>query len=206
MHQPSLSTLSLPGSPRGIVLFLHGGADRGTSPVGDRSLSWRRSRWMMHEIAPRLHDAGLEPWLLRYGVKGWNQHLMSPVADARWALDELRRERGSLPVVLLGHSMGGRTAVRVSDDPSVVGVVALAPWLPKGEPVETLTGKHLAAAHGPGDRITRFKDTRYYVERAQPFAASTSLTPMEGLGHYMLKGRECWNAFAGDKSVGLLVA
>ena len=37
-----------------------------------------------------------------------------------------------MPVVLLGHSMGGRTAVAVADDPSVVGVVALAPWLPAG--------------------------------------------------------------------------
>ena len=209
MHQPSLTSLPLPGSNgspgeslRGIVLMLHGGADRGSNPVDDRSLSWRRSRWMMSEISGRLHAGGMEPWLLRYSMKGWNG---TPVRDARWALDEIRRQHGDLPVVLLGHSMGGRTAVAVADDPSVMGVVALAPWLPRGEPVRALAGKHFTAAHGPKDRITRFKDTRYYVERAADVAASATLTPMQGLGHYMLKGRGRWNSFAADSCLQLLV-
>ena len=170
MHEPTLTKSPAGDTPRGLVLMLHGGADRGTAPVDDRSLSWRRARWMMHEIQGRLHNEGLDVWLLRYRLKGWNlghSELPSPVPDARWALDEVRRAHGSLPVVLLGHSMGGRTAVAVADDPSVTGVVALAPWLPKNEPIRPLAGKHLLAAHGTHDRITRFKDTRYYVLRAR---------------------------------------
>jgi len=208
VHEPYLTTSSPAGPPRGLVLMLHGGADRGTEPIDDRSLSWRRARWMMHEVQGRLHDAGLEVWLLRYRLKGWNLghgELPSPVPDARWALDEVRRAHGPLPVVLLGHSMGGRTAVAVADDPNVLGVVAVAPWLPKGEPVDALAGRHLLAAHGTRDRITRYKDTKYFVHRAQDVAASASLTTMEGLGHYLLKGRRRWNDFAAESCLRLLV-
>ncbi|WP_438949092.1 LLM class flavin-dependent oxidoreductase, partial [Streptomyces harbinensis] len=35
---------------------------------------------------------------------------------------------GPVPVVLVGHSMGGRAALRAAGHPAVTGVVALAPW------------------------------------------------------------------------------
>jgi pimeloyl-ACP methyl ester carboxylesterase len=124
--------------------MLHGGKADGLTAVDERSASWRRSRWMMEHVAGRMNRAGVSVWLLRYGVRGWNERVASPpspVPDARWALDEVRRQHGTLPVVLLGHSMGGRTAVAVADDPDVVGVVALAPWLPADEPNATLAAR-----------------------------------------------------------------
>jgi len=207
MHEPAL-TRSLSGdNPRGLVLMLHGGADKGLDAIDERSLSWRRSRWMMHEIHGDLHRAGLDVWLLRYKVKGWNEGhapVPSPVPDARWALDEVRREHGSLPVVLLGHSMGGRTAVAVADDPDVVGVVAVAPWLPKDEPVESLAAKHLACAHGRSDKITFAKATARFVHRAAEVAASAEMVDMGRVGHYMLRRRTAWNRFAVDHAVRFL--
>src|SRR3954451_3412657 len=118
---------------------------------------------LQRAVTPAAHAAGLSTWLLRYAVRGWNGG--APVADARWALDEVRRELGDVPVVLLGHSMGGRTAVHVADDPSVVGVVALAPWLPAGEGIAALSGTPLVAAHGRRDHLTSARATRAYVER-----------------------------------------
>ena len=126
-------------------------------------------------------------WLVRYRQRGWNGGA-DPAADARWALDRLREVHGDVPVVLLGHSMGARVAVHVADDPSVVGVVGLAPWWSADDPVRTLAGRTLRAAHGRRDRITSFRETARYVARAAAVADSAELHDMGALGHYMLTG------------------
>lgn len=204
MTSPDLHRLDAPGRPAAVVLMLHGGQPDSHAPVGDDSLSWRRSRWMQEQLARRVHAHGMSLWLLRYGQRGWNAGTgphPSPVPDARWALDEVRREHGGLPVVLLGHSMGARTAVAVADDPSVAGVVGLAPWLPGGEPVQGLAGKHLAVAHGRADRITSFRATEAFVRRARSVAASAELEDMGPVGHYMVRRHRAWNRFATSRSI-----
>ena len=110
----------------------------------------------------------------------------SPVPDARWAIDQAAAAHPGVPVVLLGHSMGARTAVHVADHPGVVGVVALAPWLERSDPVRALAGRHLIAGHGSRDKITSARVTRAYVERAREVAASAEFVDMGRLGHYML--------------------
>ena len=170
--------------------MLHGGRADGLDEVDERSASWRRSRWMMGHIDGRLQRAGASVWLLRYGG-AWLERPdgpgPSPVPDARWALDEVRRELGSVPVVLLGHSMGARTAVAVADDPDVIGVVALAPWLPADEPNHTLAGKQLAAGHGRRDKITSLRQTRAFCRAAEGVAASVEFLDMGRAGHYMFR-------------------
>ncbi len=208
MHEPALTRSSSGNAPRGLVLMLHGGAEENPDPVGDRNRAWLRSWLMMRGLRSDFHAAGVDIWLLRYRFVGWNHghaELPSPVPDARWALDEVRRAHGSIPVVMLGHSMGGRTSAAVADDPNVVGVVALAPWFPAGEPVTPLAGKHLAAAHGRRDRITLLKDTDAYVRRATGTAASATLVDMGKAGHYMLRRRRAWNRFAVEQSLAQLV-
>ncbi len=189
--------------PRGLVLMLHGGKASGRQAVDGRSASWKRLAAMQRALTPRAHAAGLSTWLLRYRERGWNDG-SAPVEDARWALEEARRVTGAVPVVLLGHSMGARTAVHVADDDAVVGVVALAPWLPPGEPVEALRGKHLKAAHGRSDKITSLRQTRAYVERAQQVASSATVRDMGRVGHYMFRRVEDWNDVAVTACLGLL--
>ena len=181
----------------GIVLMLHGGAQTGTRPVGVRSASLWRTTAMRDALEPHILDQGLSVWLLRFGVRGWNGGAdPSPVPDARWALDRSAEEHPGVPVVLLGHSMGARTAVHVADHPSVVGVVALAPWLEPSDPVRRLVGRHLIAGHGSRDRITAAGTTRAYVDQARGVAATAEFVDLGRRGHYMLRGAGDWNRFA----------
>lgn len=200
---PDLTRLDAP-TPRALVLLLHGGKERSDEPVDGRSASWRRMAAIQRAVTPEAHEAGASTWLLRYRVRGWNGG--APIADARWALEQARRELGDVPVVVLGHSMGGRTAVHVADDPSVRGVVALAPWLPKGEPVDALAGRTLRAAHGRADKITSFRATRAYVEQARAVADEATLTDMGRVGHYMFRRVSAWNRFAARESLAVIGA
>ena len=194
---PVFTDAWVPDSARAITLVLHGGAQHGTTPLDGRSLSWRRARALARHLARVTAAEGIGVVVLRYGVRGWNAGhgpLPAPVADARWALDEITRTHG-LPVAVLGHSMGARTGVAVADHPSVRGVVALAPWLPPEEPVAPLTGKVLRAAHGRLDRITSPRATRAYVARAAG-VADAEFTDMGAVGHYLLRRVPLWNAYA----------
>ncbi len=196
----------VPEAPRGLVLMLHGGAEHGPNPIDARSLAYRRTRWMRGSIADRLVTAGVGVALLRFTVKGWQADPgpPAPVLDARAALARLAEEYAGLPVVLLGHSMGARTAVRVADEPAVAGVVGLAPWLPPDDPVAPLAGKHLVAAHGSHDRITNARATARFVRHAAQVAASARFVDMGRLGHYMVTGVRRWNATAVTETLGIL--
>jgi pimeloyl-ACP methyl ester carboxylesterase len=206
MPEPHLTRSSSGRLPRGLVLMLHGGAEADPEPVGERSGPWLRSRTMMAQLRRPFHASGLDVWLLRYRFVGWNAGRSpepSPVEDARWALDQVRRVHGHLPVVLLGHSMGARTSTSVADDPSVRGVVGVAPWFPAGHPVQALAGRRLVAAHGRADRVTNFHATEGYVRRAAPVASSADFVDMGELDHYMLKGFWRWNRVARDSTVAM---
>lgn len=200
---PSLTQYAAPTAPRGVVLMLHGGKDRGQEVVDGRSASWRRSNSMAESISPQVEAADAAVWLLRYRRRGWNGG-HGPVEDARWALARVREAVGDVPIVLLGHSMGARTAVHVADDPQVRGVVALAPWFPADEPVAALAGRTLVAAHGRRDHITSPKATRSFVGRARDIGADASYVDMGRVGHYMLRRVSAWNELAAAEAVTLL--
>ncbi|MDN5895969.1 MAG: lysophospholipase [Nocardioides sp.] len=204
VSHPSLTKYDVPGSPRALILMLHGGKKHSFMPVDWRSTSWQRSRAMQRAITPRARQEGVSTWLLRYRHRGWNEvDSPSPVPDARWALDEVTRELGEVPVVLLGHSMGARTAARVADHERVVGVVALAPWFEKNDPVTPLAGRRLATAHGSRDRITSPSATGAFVRRAAEVAASTETHDPGPLGHYMLRDIATWNDFAITRALAM---
>lgn len=202
MTDPDQAGLTVHGSvaaSEAMVLVLHGGKEHSLAPVTGRSLSWQRGAALARALGRRLEDRPVGVRLLRYRSVGWNGDGADKVADARWALDLIGGEVGQIPVVLVGHSMGGRTACRVADHPLVRGVVALAPWLPAGDPVAALTGKELHAAHGRADRITSARDTRAYVARAGAVASAASFTDMGDRGHYLISGIRAWNGFALDR-------
>jgi pimeloyl-ACP methyl ester carboxylesterase len=197
----------LPATLEGLVVMLHGGAEVSRRPVDGYSLALRRTRTMAGYISPALSAAGIGVGVLTFTVRGWNADdgpVPSPVADARRALTQVAAEFPDVPIVLVGHSMGARAASRVTDQPGVVGMVGLAPWLLDSDPVTALAGKHLVVAHGSKDRITSPKASRRFVERAAPGAASARFIDVAGRGHYMLAGAADWNRIAITEARGVL--
>jgi dienelactone hydrolase len=183
------------GATTAVVLVLHGGKAESVEQSEPTHLSARRMRPFARALHRRGAAHGVAVWSVRYRVRGWNGPEMSPVHDARWALEEVRREHGAVPVVLLGHSMGGRTAVHVLGDPSVVGAVLLAPWLPH-EPVEGACDRDVVIAHGVVDRWTDPRESLAWAQQARPLARSLVYLQVRRTGHFMLRRAGLWTDLA----------
>lgn len=180
-----------------VVLVLHGGRELSSDPVRARQLAVLRmipfARRIAHRGAGRVAVARL-----RYATRGWNAAAGSPapVADAEWALRRLTERFPGLPIGLVGHSMGGRTALRVGGHPQVRGVVGLAPWLPEREPVGQLAGRRVLLMHGTADRMTSPAGTAAFAARIEAAGASVSLVSVYGEGHSMLRRAQLWHEMA----------
>ena len=184
-------------APTAMVLVLHGGKDRSRAPVTRRSLSWQRGAALGRTLGRRLHDAGVGVRLLRYRSVGWNGDGADKIADAYWALDTIRDAVGEVPVVLVGHSMGARAAVRAAGHPAVAAVAGLAPWLPPGEPAGQLAGRRVLLAHGSADSITSPAETWAFLERARAVTEVSAVEVRDG-DHAMLRRARLWHAIAAE--------
>jgi dienelactone hydrolase len=192
--KPHLSVETGRHPSEAVVLVLHGGRELSTDPVRARQLAVLRMIPFARRIARR--GAGrVAVARLRYASRGWNAAAGSPapVADAEWALQQLTERFPGLPIGLVGHSMGGRTALRIGGHPQVRGVVALAPWLPASEPVSQLAGRRVLLMHGSADRMTSPAGTAAYAGRIEAADAAVSLVTVYGEGHAMLRRAQLWH-------------
>lgn len=180
------------GPTRAVVLVLPGGRADSLEPLPPRHLAGARMQPFASSLHRRGAGHGVEVATLRYRVRGWNGALMSPVADAEQALDEVRRRHGPVPVVLVGHSMGGRVAMRVGGDASVVAALGLAPWLPDGEPFAQLAGRRIVLAHGNLDRVTSAAATRRFADLAAGRGVQADFVVVRGDTHALLLRARAW--------------
>ena len=186
--------VSLPHGPvRAVALVLHGGRETSQAPTSARQLAVLRMRPFASALTG---TPGLAVARLRYRARGWNGELRSPVADTRWALAELQRRVGAAPVALVGHSMGGRTALQVADDPNVRAVAALAPWIERADPVGPVAGRRLLLMHGDRDRITSPKRSAAFARAAVGVAESVGYLTVHGERHAMLRRAGLWHRVA----------
>ncbi len=108
--------------------------------------TWSASiEWLVGRLALRFPDLRFVE--VRYRVKSWKR-LDWCVEDAVAAIEATGAER----VLLVGFSMGGAVSVRAASDPSVAGVLGLAPWLPDQLDLAPLAGRRLDVVHGALDR------------------------------------------------------
>jgi dienelactone hydrolase len=143
-------------------------------------------------------DRGIGTYLVRYRAAGWNGASADAYTDVRWSLEQIRAEHGTdVPIVLVGHSMGGRAALRAGGEPQVRSVCALAPWTPPGEPVAHLRDQTVAILHGRGDRWVPAALSADFAVRAQRAGARVARFTVAG-GHSMLRRAHLWHTFVRD--------
>ena len=199
---PSPGTGQVPGTGRGqtvtgVVVVAHGGQASSTEPTAATQPAVLRMVPIAAAIRHALRGSGAVVLRPRFGLRGWNDDQASPVDDLNQALDGIVGTYGPVPIVLIGHSMGARAAMRAAAHPAVYAAAGLAPWLPPGEPVEQLAGRRVLVAHGTADGITDPQETWAYVERARAVTRVTAIEVRDG-DHPMLRRARLWHAIAAE--------
>jgi len=181
----------VPDDPAAVVLLLHGGAEAGRMPVA----WWRPPVLRMVPIALALARRAPQDLLvlrLKYRVRGWNGTRQDPVHDARWAMDRIRRILPGLPIVLVGHSMGGRVALHLAAEPQVAGVAALAPWV-ESDARRPRPGIPVLLMHGTRDQITDPRRTGILARRFADQGVEVRHVRVYGGDHAMLREAAMWH-------------
>ena len=183
-----------PGTPKALVLVLHGGRSQSRAATRRYQTAYLRMVPFARRLAGSGGSAGLAVWMVRYRYRGWNGPAMDAKQDTLWALDEAGRRHPGVPVILLGHSMGGRAALHAAGHPGVRAVCALAPWLDGTDPVEQLAGRSLLIAHGDRERMTDPAQSYAYAVRAKRVTVRVCRFDVLGDGHAMLRRAGDWTS------------
>jgi dienelactone hydrolase len=188
---PHLTVRGVGPRTRAVALLLHGGAEAGVEPV--HRWAGPPLRMLPFGWAIRRRDRRVAIARMRFRRRGWNGDAADPLADVAAALARLGDLRPGAPIVLVGHSMGGRAAIGSAGDPRVVGVVALAPWIPAGDPVEQLAGKAVVVVHGTEDHRTSPDSSARFARRVAGITRCVRWVPVTGGDHAMLRHAARWH-------------
>ncbi len=191
--------------PRACVLVLPGGKVR-----SDRASRW----WQLANIRMMFVAGALRRRLgpdidlrrVRYRRRGWNSPRLDAVVDAKRVLDDIRQRFEPENIVLVGHSMGGRVAARLSADADVGAVVALAPWWVGADGDLIPAPTRLLVVHGTADTWTDPGSSRIQTWRARRRGLDAQWAGVEGAGHYMVRRWGEWHRRTTDFVADYLAA
>ncbi|MFC1401950.1 MULTISPECIES: alpha/beta fold hydrolase [Streptacidiphilus] len=192
------------GQPQAAVLLLHGGRADGLQAPGERSPARLRMRPFVTAVERAVRPHPVAVGEVVYRVRGWNGERADAAVDAVAALDQVKAELGPVPVVLVGHSMGGRAALYAAAEPQVTGVVALAPWCVPGDPWQQFQGKCLVVLHDVSDKVTDPAASRAFAAAARAAGARACEYQVHGSGHGMLRRAGDWQAVSTRMVQGML--
>jgi dienelactone hydrolase len=187
VRRPGVDLVRHPAGATELVLLVHGGEEHSRAVPH----LWRPALLRMWPFAQAARSAAPDAAIgfLRYRFRGWNDG-GDAVSDLRTVLDQLPPVISR--VLLIGHSMGGRATVAAGDHPRVAGVLALAPWLPRDEPLVALRPP-VTFVHGTDDTITSPEGTATYVKRLRAAGVEVTTYSLAGEGHAMLRRATDWN-------------
>jgi predicted esterase len=198
-----------PTAVSGVVLLLPGGDEvshRRPSPM----LATASVRALGRRLARAGREEGLAAHVVHYRYRGWNGSEAHPAQDASWAVEEVVRRYGDVPVCLVGVDMGGRAALHAGGHEAVNSVVAMAPWLPEEdvaappEPVKQLVGRRVLVVHGTNDERTDPELSFRLVARAKKVNREVCRFEVHSDGHGLHQHRDEVHALAEDFVMGAL--
>lgn len=197
-------------SDRPRVVLFHGGAERSELPEWVIDPGYLRMLWIYSHLISTLALRRVVVSLVRNRLIGWNGldgATPDPVVDARQVLDAIVAADPETPIVLVGHSLGGRTVLTVADHPNVVGVVALAPWIEPTDSVLPLTGRSLLIVHGTIDGTTSPAASLEFARACRAAGIAVARIELTGVGHGMVRGHRqahAWTTAAAAEMLGLV--
>ncbi|MDQ0941204.1 putative esterase [Streptomyces sp. V1I1] len=192
----------------GVVLILPDGEPE--SARKPSALSYAAALPLGRTLARAGRADGLFVHTVRYRCRGWNGPDAHLAADATWAVEEVVRRYGDVPVCLAGHGMGGRAALHAAGHPAVNSVLALAPWLPEDdvaaapEPVKQLAGRQVLIVHGTNDARTDPELSYRLAERAKKANRDICRFEVHSDGHALREHQGEVQALASDFVLGAL--
>lgn len=183
-----------------MVVVLHGGQSVSTEPTTAAQPAVLRMVPVARAVRRAVRGSGVLVLRPRFRVRGWNGPQACPVHDLTELLAGISGRFGPVPVVLIGHSMGARAALRVAGHPLVTAVAGLAPWLPPEEPVGQLAGRRVLLVHGSADHVVSPAATWAYADRARSAGPVATIEVRNG-DHALLRQARRWHRIAAEFSV-----
>jgi pimeloyl-ACP methyl ester carboxylesterase len=182
---------------KAAVLVLPGGRPKSDAPSRALQLANFRIEMLAQSLQRRV-GAEVKVRRVQYRLRGWNPRTLDALRDARAALEEMHDVVGDGPVVLVGHSMGGRVAAHLAAEGRVAAVAALAPWWPQNDgdlippPVKLLT------MHGSADTWTDPAASRRQTHRAASRGVDAQWVEFLGAGHFLLRNYSQWHRLTAE--------
>lgn len=182
------------------VLVLPGGKPRSDEPARTRQLANLRIALLAQSLRRRLGPE-VDVRRVQYRVRGWNAGRLDALDDARAALDAMAERVGSGPIVVVGHSMGGRVAAHLASEGRVAGVAALAPWWPDQDGDLIPVHCRLLTMHGTADTWTDPRASRTQTLRAESRGVDARWVEFPGAGHFLLRDHSRWHRLTAEFAV-----
>lgn len=187
-----------------VVVTLHGGPERGFR----RTALWNAAYLRLLPFGQRIRELSEDRIAiahLRHTQTGWNGGEATTLGQARLFLADLHRREPSLPIGLLGHSLGGRTALAAAGHSRVTSVAALAPWVTEHDDVERLVDTDVLVVQGDRDRVCPKPETDAFVTRLREAGGTVDYEVLEGCGHSMYRRAREWHDLAARHLVRTLL-
>ncbi len=193
-----------PARSAGVVVLLHGAND-----ALQPHPAWLDPAYLrmpaLRRVIRRACQRKLVVAQIYHAGGGWDLHSRAAEEDGRYAFELVRRRFPGLPLCVVAHSSGGCAALRAGDDPGIVSIAALAPYVSPHDRADHLAGRDLLVVHGDQDHVASFQLSRELVERVNQSGGRARFVAMPAAGHFMVRGAKLWHSLAADHVVRTLL-